>query len=138
MATSTYQTYLMYKKTSSATAYEQLIDITSFPKLFGDPEQLETTTLSQAVKTYIEGLQDTEKLAFGANYDPTDFKKIYDLKGQELPLAVYFGKDGEYGIFSWNGTVSATVDSGATNEVRKMTVNSMPASEITFSTGTAK
>jgi hypothetical protein len=128
----------MYKKTSSATAYEQLIDITNFPQLFGDPEQLDATTLTQAMKTYIEGIQDTEKLAFEANYDPTDFKKVYELKGQKLPFAVYFGESGELGIFAWEGTVSAKINSGSVNEVRKMTVTSTPSTEITFSTGTAK
>ena len=43
MAISTYMTFLMHKK---ETAWEKLLDITEFPDLGGDPELLETTTLS--------------------------------------------------------------------------------------------
>lgn len=36
---STYKTYLMYKSTTSATAYTKLIDIKNFPDLGGEPER---------------------------------------------------------------------------------------------------
>ena len=54
MFTSSYKTFLMQKKN---TAYEKLVDIKSFPDLGGAPELLETTTLSDSMQTYIEGIQ---------------------------------------------------------------------------------
>lgn len=57
MATSTYMTFLMHKK---ETAWEKLLDITEFPDLGGDPELLETTTLSDKMQTYVNGVQSND------------------------------------------------------------------------------
>ena len=71
MATSTYMTFLMHKK---ETAWEKLLDITEFPDLGGDPELLETTTLSDKMQTYVNGVQSNDGMTFNANYDHTEYK----------------------------------------------------------------
>ena len=43
MATSSYKSFLMYKK--SGATYEKLVDIKDYPDIGGSPETLETTTL---------------------------------------------------------------------------------------------
>ena len=53
MAISTYKVFLMKKSTST---YEKLVDIKEFPDLGGEPEMLETTTLSDNMQTYIAGI----------------------------------------------------------------------------------
>ena len=57
MATSSYKSFLMYKK--SGETYEKLVDIKDYPDIGGSPETLETTTLDETeYKTYIDGLKD--------------------------------------------------------------------------------
>ena len=53
MAISTYKIFLMHKA-SDADSYTKLVDIKDFPDLGGAPEMLETTTLADDAKTYIQ------------------------------------------------------------------------------------
>lgn len=130
---STYQSYLMYKETSSAASYTKLIDIKSFPDLGGEPEKLDATTLSDPMRVYIEGIQDTNDMTFTANYSLADYKKIKALEGVKYDFAVWMGADsasgnpdGHDGKFSWKGTISAKVDGGNVNEVTGMTITCVP------------
>ena len=88
MATSTYMTFLMHKK---ETAWEKLLDITEFPDLGGDPELLETTTLSDKMQTYVNGVQSNDGMTFNANYDHTEYKALKALEGKNEEYAVWFG-----------------------------------------------
>ena len=79
MAISTYKVFLMKKKTDPEETYEKLVDIKEFPDLGGEPEMLETTTLSDNMQTYIAGIQSLDGLSFTANYDMATFKKLKEL-----------------------------------------------------------
>ena len=50
MAISTYKVFLM-KKADDGEQWSKLIDIKEFPDLGGEPEMLETTTLSDNMQT---------------------------------------------------------------------------------------
>ena len=67
MAISTYKTFLM-KKGDTGDTWSKLIDIKEFPDLGGEPEMMETTTLSDDMQTYIDGIQSLDGLSFTANY----------------------------------------------------------------------
>ena len=131
MARSTYGIYLMHKE--SGTTYEKLIPIKDFPDLGGVPEMLETTTLSDAMATYIEGIQSSDALEFAANYTKEDYTKLIALKGKKEGYAVYFGEEGTDGKFEWEGYLSVRVNGGGVNEVVGMTISIAPATEITAS-----
>jgi hypothetical protein len=128
MAISTYGITLMHKATGDT--YEKLIDIKDFPDLGGAPEMLETTTLSDSMQTYIEGIQSSDALEFTANYTKEDYTKCNALKGKKEGYAVYFGEEGVEGIFEFDGYLSARVNGGGVNEVVGMTISIAPASEI--------
>jgi hypothetical protein len=128
MAISTYGITLMHKATGDT--YEKLIDIKDFPDLGGAPEMLETTTLSDRMQTYIEGVQSSDALEFTANYTKEDYTKCNALKGKKEGYAVYFGEEGVEGIFEFDGYLSARVNGGGVNEVVGMTISIAPASEI--------
>lgn len=144
MAISTFKVFLM-KKGASASAYEKLIDIKNYPDLGGSPEMLETTTLSDFMQTYIEGIQKLDALEFDANYTPTEFEKIKNLKGQNLDLSVWFGGEdgangvptptGAYGKFNFKGSVSAFVAGGGVNEVVGMKASVAPSTPIVYEAG---
>ena len=131
MAISTYGISLMHK--GEGSTYTKLIDIKDFPDLGGAPEMLETTTLSDAMQTYIEGIQSADALEFTCNYTKEDYTKCSALKGKKESYAVYFGDEGTNGKFEFDGYLSARVNGGGVNEVVGMTVSIAPATEIKVS-----
>ena len=138
MAISTYQVYLMYNATGTGSTYSKLVDIKSFGDIGGAPEQLDTTTLSDKIKTSILGIQELDLLDFTANYTKEDFTKVKALEGDDMPFAVWFGgtetgePDGHNGKFSFNGMLSVFANGGGVNEVVDMTINIAASTEITF------
>lgn len=141
MAISTYKVFLM-KKASTGETFEKLVDIKEFPDLGGEPEMLETTTLSDNMQTYIAGIQSLDGLSFTSNYDVTDFQKLKALEGQTNTYAVWFGgtedggvvtPDGSNGKFTFNGQLSVYPVGGGVNEVVDMNISIAPSTPITFS-----
>ena len=138
---STYQTYLMYR-TSISGEYAKLIDITSFPDLIPPKERIDITSLSDYMRTYINGIGDTSEFQFGANYTPENYAKVTDLEGTVYDYAVWFGAtgeqgsetpDGHMGKFAWSGDISAGISGGGVNEAVGMTVNCTPSTVISYS-----
>lgn len=141
MAISTYKVFLMKKADSPGDTWEKLVDIKEFPDLGGEPEMLETTTLSDNMQTYIAGIQSLDGLAFTANYDVDDFQTLKGLEGQEKDYAVWFGgsgsagsltPDGSNGKFSFKGQLSVFPVGGGVNEVVDMSITIAPSTPITF------
>lgn len=138
---STYQTYLMYRTSSSGT-WDKVIDITSFPDLVPPKDKIDITTLSDYMRVYINGIGDTASdMSFGANYTAENYTKVTSLEGHQYEYAVWFGASGEQGAeapdghngkFSWTGDVSAGISGGGVNEAVGMTVSATPATVITF------
>ena len=138
MAISTYQTALMYKKSST---WEKLIDIKSFPDLGGTPELLETTTLSDAMTTNIIGIQSLDALEFECNYVLAEYTKLKALEGKDGDYAVWLGgteaagavtPTGSDGKFEFKGQLSVYVNGGGVNEVVNMTVSIAASTPITM------
>ena len=141
MAISTYKVFLM-KKGDSDETYSKLCDIKEFPDLGGEPEMLETTTLSDNMQTYIAGIQSLDGLSFTANYDMATFKKLKELEGKEDSYAVWSGgtgtgnaitPDGSNGKFAFKGQLSVFPVGGGVNEVVDMNISIAPSTPITFS-----
>ena len=138
MATSSYKTFLMYKKGGS---YEKLVDIKDFPDLGGAPEMLETTTLSDSMQTYIAGIQSLDALEFNINYDLTTFNTINGMKDTETEFSVWFGgtevggvatPTGDEGKFNFKGYISVRVTGKGVNEVREAVISIAPSTPITL------
>lgn len=143
MAISTYKVFLMVKNES---AYEKLIDIKEFPDLGGEPELLETTTLSDNMQTYIAGIQSLDGLSFTSNYTKADFAKLKKLEGQKKSYAVWFGgtesggtltPTGDDGKFNFDGELSVYPVGGGVNEVVDMNITIAPSTPITFDDGSS-
>ena len=145
MAISTYNTFLMVKGTGNT--YSKLVDIKEFPDLGGDPETLETTTMTDAMQTHIMGLQGSEAMEFKANYTLTDYQAVAAVSGVQKDFAVYFGTDdninksnadptattaGNMGKFKFSGQLSVRVNGASVNEVVEMTISIILNSAIAF------
>lgn len=138
---STYQTYLMYRTTTSGE-FSKVIDITSFPDLVPPKEQIDITTLSDYMRVYINGIGDTGgEMRFGANFTAANYATVNALEGHQYEYAVWFGASGEQGAeipdghngkFSWVGDISAGISGGGVNEAVGMTVNCTPSTVLSF------
>ena len=129
MAISTYKVFLMHK---TAGTYTKLVDIKEFPDLGGEPELLETTTLSDKMQTNILGIQSLDALTFTSNYTLADYTTIKALEGTDMEFAVWFGGDetggmlaptGDDGKFAFNGELSVFPVGAGVNEVVNMQIS---------------
>lgn len=141
MAISTFQTYLMHG-TGSGTSltYKKLIDINTFPDLGGAPETIDVTTLSDRMRVFILGIQNSEMMSFECNYDSAKYEEIKALRGNtDMPFAIWFGSedadgvkpDGHNGKFEFKGALDIYVSGGGVNEPVKMTISIAPSTVIT-------
>ena len=139
MATSSYKSFLMH---SSGSSYEKLADIKDYPDLGGSPELLETTTLSDKMQTYINGIQSADALQFTLNYDLEVYKKLKALENKDESYAVWFGgtdtgetvtPTGSEGKFNFKGSLSVAVTGASVNSVREMKISIAPSTPITLS-----
>ncbi len=137
MAISTYKTFLMHS--TDGNQWTKLLDIKNFPKLGGEPEAIEITTLSDRMKRFIPGLENSENLPFKANYDSDDYDRVDALRGKTEHYAVWFGgteeggeltPTGEFGKFEFDGEARIYVEGGETNNPVEMTVTIVPSTEI--------
>ena len=141
-ASATMHTYLLYNAGSTgAPSWKKVVDIKDFPAMGGSPEQIETTTLSQEVSTFVTGVQSLSTFEFLANYTLDDYEKMKGLQdsAQVYEFALAFGKPtsdttyGSLGVFKWNGQVSAWLEGGGVNAVREMRISISATSEVEFS-----
>lgn len=130
--------FLMHKDTSAAS-WSKLVDIKEFPDLGGDPDMLETTTLSDKMQTFIAGIQSMDGLSFAANYTREDYKTLKAKEGKEADYAVWFGgteaggsvtPTGSDGKFSFKGELSVYPTGGGVNEVVGMAITIAPSTVI--------
>ena len=137
---STYKTYLMYRTTTSGS-FAKVLDITSFPDLIGTPERIDITSLSDAQRVYIPGIQDRDDMTFNANYTAANFTAVHNLEGNNYEYAVWFGATGAVGSetptgsngkFSWFGDIRAGVGGGGVNEAVQMTITCTPSTPLVF------
>lgn len=143
MAISSYKTFLMKGTGTDTITWAKLIDIKSFPDLGGDPEQLETTTLSDPAQTFIPGIRQQESLSFTANYTKTDYETLKALEGTSTKFAVWFGgtesggvvtPDGSDGKYKFDGDLRVRITGKGVNEVQEMTITITPSTAITADT----
>lgn len=138
-AYSTYQTYLMYRTSSSGT-YQKVIDIKDYPDMIGDPNMLDATTLSDAQEKQIPGiLRMGDGYRFTANYTPENFTKVKGLENNQYDYALWLGgdtsgnPDGHNGKFSWTGDVRAGFPGKGVDEVSDMSITAVPSTDTTWS-----
>lgn len=142
MARNSFKSYLMHK---SGSTWAKLCDIKEFPDLGKAPDTLETTTLSDPMKTYINDIMDVGGgLEFNLNYDPAVYTTLKALEGTEEEYAVWFGAteeagvytpDGSEGKFTFTGDLSVYVKGASVSAVVEMGVSIAPTTPIVFSQG---
>ena len=120
MAISTFDVSLKYGAETAATE----VVIKDFPSLLGKRSSLETTTLSDDAQTFIAGIrQQSESFDFTANYDPTVYNTPNSLDGSQKWSLTFSDGSG----YTWDGTVSVSVNEGSVDAVLEMTISVTPS-----------
>lgn len=127
MAISTYN--IVLKMGESAEAAEKLVDIKDYPDLIGDPNMLETTTLSDAQVTNIPGIRASDMLTFTCNYTSADFAKV---KAKENTEQYYVLEFSDGSKFSWQGQHTCGMPGKGVDEVVEFTINIAASSPVEF------
>lgn len=128
MAISSYQVEL-HNSTSAEGSFKKFVDIKSFPDLMGEPNLLETTTLSDPMQTYIAGIKQMDALAFTINYEKEIATTIKGMEGTISYWKVIFSDGSE---FSFAGSPSLGISGKGVDEVLEATLTIVPSSEVTL------
>jgi hypothetical protein len=129
MALNTYGVSLKWGE--SLEAVEKVVDIKDFPDMIGDPEMLETTTLSDAQVTNIPGIKSSDVLTFTCNYTKADFTAVHADAEKPLFYTLEFS-DGSK--FSWQGQHTCGLPGKGVNEVIEFTINIAASTPVEFAT----
>lgn len=125
MAISTYLATLKWG-TDAATVAKK-VDIKDFPDLMGEPNMLETTTLSDGAQTFIPGIKSMDTMNFTFNYTKTDFEAVKADEGKPLHYELEFS-DGS--AFVWQGSHVATLPGKGVDEVIEAGIAIAPSSTV--------
>ena len=128
MAISSYNCVLKWGESSESSAKK--VDIKDFPDLIGDPNLLETTTLSDAAQTYIPGIKSTDLMTFTTNFTKTDFQACKADEGKTLFYSLEFSDGAK---FTWQGQHTMGVPGKGVDEVIEATINIVPSTSVEFS-----
>lgn len=114
---------------ASAEQVKKVIDIKDYPDLMGEPNMLETTTLSDGAQTFIPGIKSMDSMAFTYNYTKETFAAVKADEGKPLFYELAFS-DGS--TFSWQGSHTATLPGKGVDEVVEAGVTIAPSTEVVF------
>ena len=129
MAISTENTYLIVK--DGEEAWKKLIDVKEVPDLGKAPSNIDTTTLSDSMKTGIPGLIDPGNLEFTANYTKADLTALKAYEGKTCKYGLQFGKEGADGVQVFDGELSCWVKGGGVEDVLEIGISITASTEIT-------
>lgn len=128
MAISTYGITLKWGESAESVA--KVVDIKDYPDLVGDPNLLETTTLSDSQVTNIPGIRSSDTLTFTCNYTSADFAKVHEQENTPLYYELEFF-DGSK--FTWQGQHTCGVPGKGVDEVVEFTINIAASTPVEFS-----
>lgn len=113
----------------SADAVTKKIDIKDFPDLMGEPNLLETTTLSDGAQTFIPGIKQMDTMSFTYNYTVENFTAVREDEGKDLFYSLEFS-DGSK--FTWQGSHVATLPGKGVDEVVEAGISIAPSTPVEF------
>ncbi len=126
MALSSFGVFLKWGESAETVA--KVVDIKDFGDLIGEPNLLETTTLSDNQVTNIPGIRSGDSIPFTCNYTKTDFDAVYADEGKALYYELAF-PDGSG--FTWQGQHTVGVPGKGVDEVLEFTINVAASTPVT-------
>lgn len=129
MAISSYKVEL-HNSTTGEGQYTKFCDIKDFGDLLGETNNLETTTLSDSMQTFIPGIKQMDAIPFTLNWDKTLAQTIKGMEGKESYWKVIFSDGAE---FSFAGQPALGIPGKGVDEVLEMTLTIVPSTVVTMS-----
>lgn len=128
MAISTFNTFLAW----GATPYglSKKVVIKDFPDIGGAPELIETTTLEDAMQTYILGIQSSGSMEFTFNFTKSEYAAVAIGAKTDMYYAISFGNSG---IFRWQGKHDIYLTGKGVNEVVEAKIVIAPSTKPEYS-----
>lgn len=119
--TGDYRTYDVKTKTN----FLKVADITDFPEMIGDSEDIESTTMSDIQRTYEQGIQGTPTDSFTAQYSKEKYLEIQELvsKGRSRKYHFCLLISDSQSLFDWVGSINVGLGGGSINEIITMPLN---------------
>lgn len=112
----------------------EVTGLQSTPEISESKEKLETTTLANANKTYIDGLKDFgDSLSFGVLYLKDEFLAVRELADGEGKAIELKYPDGM--TVSFTGSVSTVLSGAEVNSVLTYNIEITPMSDIEITAG---
>ena len=112
----------------------EVTGLQSTPEISESKEKLETTTLANANKTYIDGLKDFgDSLSFSCLYLKDEFLAVRELADGEGKAVVLTYPDGM--AVSFTGSVSTVLSGAEVNSVLTYNIEITPMSDIEITAG---
>lgn len=105
------------------TSYVKVADITNFPELIGDSDDIDSTTMSDTQRTYENGLQNAPTDSFTAQYSREKFEAIQDLieaNGRNAKYHFCLLFSDSRSVFDWRGSINVGIGAGSINEIITM------------------
>ncbi len=112
---------------TDAATVAKVVDIKDFPDLMGEPNMLETTTLSDTSQTFIPGIKSVDVMNFLYNYTKEAFDKVKKDEGKPLHYELEFS-DGS--AFVWQGSHIATLAGKGVDEVIEGGIAIAPSTSV--------
>ncbi|MDT2531832.1 phage tail tube protein [Enterococcus raffinosus] len=109
-------------KSGSESAFTEIEGLQAVPEIGGDPEQVDVTTLKDANKKYISGIQDMDSLEFTFLYDKAVFTKLKAVQtsGKEAQFELSYPDGAEC---TFTGGVTVKMGSGEVNGAYQFTLS---------------
>lgn len=111
---------LSYKSTGAGDTYTKIPGLQEFPDIGGAPEQIDITTLDDAMMHYMNGLKDNGNMEFTFLYDANDtstsnYQVLCGLEdaGKAVDWEVKLPTGTK---FHWNGEVAVTLSGTGVND----------------------
>ena len=125
---------LGYKTSGSGETYTKIAGLQEFPDIGGAPEQIDITTLDDAMMHYMNGLKDVGSMEFTFLYDKQDnassnYQVLCGLEdaGNVVSWEVKLPTGTK---FHWDGEVSVTLSGAGVNAAVQFVANIGVATDI--------
>lgn len=135
--------FVMVEKTSGT--WEKLTDISSVPPIGGSRERIEVSNTSSLYKLYVGGMIDSGEMEIETYMYPKEFARLKrEIENKPLQFAVWYGGEdnngviepkGQYGKFSWYGTMTMSTDSAAPGDAIKVKLSLINSTAFVWEEG---
>ena len=131
MAKSTYGVELLWGSSSSNVSKN--VDIKDYPDMIGDPNLIDTTTLSDSQQTNILGIKTSSVLPFTVNLETENLSTLKASEGSPLYFKL---KLGTIANLTWQGSYALGVPGKGVDNAIELKINVVNSTPVVLNAGT--